>query len=90
MEKKRPISEKEDYIKRLNKISGQINGISKMIIDDRYCADILTQISAATNGLKALGNNILLNHMKSCMVNDIKNGKYDSIDEAVALCKRLL
>lgn len=83
-------TEKQDYIKRLNRINGQINGIAKMIEDDRHCDDIMIQISASSNALKSLGQEILLNHMKTCMVEDIKNEKYETIDEIMELCRRLM
>lgn len=81
--------EKSDYIKRLNKIEGQVRGISKMIEDDRHCDDVLIQISAVTSALKSLGNEILINHMKTCMVDDIQKGELESIDEILYLWKRL-
>lgn len=82
-------SERKNYIKRLNKIEGQVKGINKMIADDRHCDDILIQISAVTSALKSLGNEILINHMKTCMVDDIKKGELESIDEILYLWKRL-
>ena len=81
--------EKKCYEKRLNRIAGQINGINKMIDEDRYCADILIQISAATKALESLGKEILSNHMKTCMVRDIKKGEYESIEEVMDLFNKL-
>ena len=83
-------SEKANYKKRLNIISGQINGINKMLEEDRYCSDILIQISAVDKALKKLGQEILENHMKTCMVEDIKNNKIDTIDEVMDLCRKLI
>ncbi len=88
-EVKRTPQEKESYIRRINKIAGQVNGISKMIEDDRYCSDILIQISAANSALKSLGNELLSNHMKTCIVTDIKNGNEEVIDEVMEIIKRL-
>lgn len=82
--------DKKSYKKRLNIIAGQINGINKMIEEDRHCSDILIQISAVDKALKVLGQEILENHMKTCMVNDIKEGKYSSIDEVMYLCRKLI
>lgn len=87
--KKRTDKEKNNYIKRLNRIEGQIKGITKMVEEDRYCDDILIQISAASSALKALGNEILLNHMKTCMIEDINNGNLESIDEVMSIYRRL-
>lgn len=77
-----------NYIKRLNRIEGQVRGISKMITDNRHCDDILIQISAVKKSLESLGREILENHMKTCMVDDIKNNKYETIDEVIKLIRR--
>lgn len=82
--------DKNNYKKRLNIIIGQVNGINKMIDDDRHCSDILIQISAVDKALKSLGQEILVNHMKTCMVDDIKNERYNSIDEVMDLCRKLI
>lgn len=77
-----------NYIKRLNRIEGQVRGISKMITDNRHCDDVLIQISAIKKSLESLGREILENHMKTCMVDDIKNNKYETIDEVIKLIRR--
>lgn len=87
--KHRTEEEKMSLIKRLKIISGQINGITQMIEDDRYCDDVLIQISSATNALKSLGNEILKNHMQTCMVKDIKEGKLEVIDDVMSLFGKL-
>ena len=74
---------------RLNRIEGQIRGISKMIREDRHCDDILIQISAVDEALKKLGEEILSHHMKTCMVSDIKDNKLETIDEIMELFRRL-
>ena len=81
--------EKKLYTRRLNIIEGQIRGINQMIESDRYCGDILTQISAAQNALKSLGNSILENHLKTCVARDIKNGDDEILDEVIHLIKKL-
>lgn len=80
---------KQNCIKRLNRINGQIKGITKMIDEDRCCDDILMQVSASIEALKSLSYEILLNHMKTCMVDDIKNNKLDTIDEVLEFSRRL-
>ena len=75
---------------RLNKVIGQTKGIQKMIDENRDCSDILIQISAINSAIKSLGQEILLNHMKNCMVDDIKNDKYDSIDDFMELCRKFM
>lgn len=88
--KYRSEEEKTDYKKRFNRIIGQINGINKMIEEDRLCDEILIQIAAVNRSIKSLGEKVLENHMKTCMVNDIKNDKLETIDEIVTLYKRLI
>jgi len=87
--KKRSEEEKDNYIKRLNRIEGQIRGINKMVVEDRYCDDILIQISASVSALKSLGQELLENHMKTCMIEDINNKDYSSIDEIIDLFRKL-
>ena len=76
-------------VRRLRIISGQISGIEQMIINDWYCDDVLIQISSTTNALKSLGNEILKSHMKTCMVKDIKDEKYEVIDDVLDLFSKL-
>ena len=58
----------QDLITRLNRIEGQVRGVKKMLEEDRYCVDILTQVSAVTCGLNAFNKKLLANHIKSCVV----------------------
>lgn len=81
--------EKTNLVKRLNVIEGQVRGIKQMIIDDRYCDEVLVQLSAAMHSLKSIGNQILNNHMKTCMVEDIKEGKLEVIDDVIELFDKL-
>lgn len=76
-------------VRRLRIISGQISGIEQMIINNRYCDNILIQILSTTNALKSLGNEILKSHMKTCMVKDIKDEKYEVIDDVLDLFSKL-
>lgn len=87
--KHRTEAEKKALIRRLRIISGQINGIEQMIVNARYCDDVLIQISSTTNALKSLGNEILKNHMKTCMVKDIKDEKYEVVDDIIDLFSKL-
>lgn len=86
---RRTIDEKKDIIKRLNIIEGQIKGIKDMVNSDRYCNDLLIQISASMNSLKALGNNILKTHMKTCMLDEINNGNLESIDDVIKIMDKI-
>lgn len=87
--KHRTEEEKNELIKRLNIIEGQVNGVKQMINDDRYCNDVLIQISAIDKSLKSLGNKILKIHLSSCVVDDIKNDKLEVIDEVIDLFGKL-
>lgn len=85
---KRSPDEKKAIINRLNRISGQINGITKMIEDDAYCNDVLVQLSAVKNSVKSLSTLILENHLYTCVPKELENGDLDSIDELISLFKR--
>ena len=65
---------KEDHLKRLRRIDGQVRGISKMVEEDKYCIDILTQVSAATKALQSVALGLLDEHMGSCVVNAARAG----------------
>ena len=85
---KRSSDDKKLIINRLNRISGQINGITKMIENDAYCNDVLIQLSAAQNSIKSLSTHILENHLYTCVARDLENGEFDTIDELISLFKR--
>ena len=85
---KRSLDEKKLIINRLNRISGQINGINKMIENDAYCNDVLIQLSAVKNSIKSLSTHILENHLYMCVTRDLENGELDTIDELISLFKR--
>ena len=87
--KHRNEDEKKNLDRRLKIIAGQINGIAQMVENDRYCGDILIQISSASSALKSLGNEILKNHMKTCVVENIQEGNTEIVDELVDLFAKL-
>ena len=68
---------------------GQLNGISKMLDDNRYCGDILTQVAAVESALQAFGYLVLKEHMETCVVEEIKKDNVKIVDEAVELIKKL-
>lgn len=74
---------------RMNRISGQVNGINKMLDENRYCGDILIQIAAIESALKEVGYIILKDHMMSCVSEDIKNNDFSSLEEAIEITKKL-
>jgi DNA-binding FrmR family transcriptional regulator len=83
--KPRTVEEKQDLSRRLKIIAGQINGLQQMVEDDRSCNDILLQVASVSSALRSFGNELLKSHMKSCMVEDIMNGKIEVIDEVIDL-----
>lgn len=74
---------------RLNRMTGQLNGISRMLDDNRYCGDILTQVAAVESALQGFGYVVLQNHMKTCVADEIRNGNDAIIDETVELIRKL-
>ena len=85
---KRGADEKKLITNRLNRISGQINGIKKMIEEDSYCNDVLIQLKATEKSIQSLSNHILENHLYTCVTRDLENGKLETIDELISLFKR--
>ena len=85
---KRSPEEKKLIINRLNRIEGQIKGITKMIENDAYCNDVLVQLSAVKSSVKSLSTHILENHLYMCVTRDLGNGDSDTIDELISLFKR--
>ena len=88
--KERSEDEIKDLIKRLNRIEGQIRGIRKMVEEDAYCVDILTQVSAARCSLNSFSKEILGNHIKTCVADDIRSGSDEKTDELVELLQKLM
>ena len=84
---------KEEDIKelktRLNRISGQVNGVIKMLDDNRYCKDILIQISAIESALKEVGHLVLKEHLLTCVKDDVLNGDDSSLLSSFELAKKL-
>jgi len=80
--------DKKTIKSRLNRIEGQIRGISNMIDEDRYCDDILIQLSAVDKSIKSLANLLLEKHMKSCVKENLLNGNDIVLDEIIDLFKR--
>ena len=65
---------KDDHLKRLRRVEGQVRGIAKMVEDDKYCIDILTQVSAATKALQSVALGLLDDHMGHCVVDAARAG----------------
>ena len=88
--KQRSEDEHKALINRLNRIEGQIRGIKKMVENDTYCTDILIQVSAVNAALNAFNKELLANHIRTCVADDIRNGNDDTIDELVATLQKLM
>lgn len=85
-------SEKEykDLINRLSRIEGQVRGIKRMIEEDYYCPDILVQVSAVNAALNSFNKVLLANHIRTCVAEDIREGKEETIDELVLTLQKLM
>lgn len=88
--KVRDEKEYKDLVHRLNRIEGQIRGIKGMVEEDRYCVDILTQVSAIQSALNSFNKNLLANHIKTCVVQDIQAGNEEAVDELCGTIKKLM
>lgn len=74
---------------RLSRMVGQLNGIGRMLDENRYCGDILTQVAAVESALQAFGYLVLQEHMETCVVEEIQKGNTEVVEEAVELIKKL-
>jgi CsoR family transcriptional regulator, copper-sensing transcriptional repressor len=85
-------NDKEAIQKRLRRIEGQVRGLQRMVEEDRYCIDVLAQISAATRALQSVALELLDEHMAHCVADAVKNGgeAATKLDEASAAIARLV
>ena len=88
--KERPEEEAKKLIHRLNRIEGQIRGIRGMVEKNAYCTDILMQVAAANAALNAFTREILNEHIRTCVAQDIRYGKDETIDELVSTLQKLM
>ncbi len=75
---------------RLKRIEGQVRGLQKMLENEAYCPDILVQVSAVNSALNSFSKNLLASHMKSCVIEDIRSGRDETIDELVETLKKVM
>lgn len=80
---------KDDVLARLRRIEGQVRGLQRMVENDEYCIDILTQITAASNALKKVAVGLLDDHIRHCVANETEEGK-DMVREATMAIERLV
>mgnify|MGYP000026841405 CR=1 FL=1 len=88
--KERSPEEYKKLINRLSRIEGQIRGIRSMVENGAYCPDILVQSAAANAALNAFNKELLASHIRTCVVEDIRDGKDEVIDELVATLQKLM
>ncbi|MCI8365004.1 MAG: metal-sensing transcriptional repressor [Eubacterium sp.] len=88
--KERDEKEYKDLLNRLRRIEGQVRGVEKMVENDAYCVDILTQVSAVTAALNSFNKVLLANHIRTCVAEDIREGKDETIDELVTALQKLM
>ena len=88
--KQRSEEEYKNLIHRLNRIEGQIRGIRGMVEQDAYCVDILTQSAAATAAINAFNRELLAQHIRTCVADDIRAGREETVDELVDTLQKLM
>ena len=88
--KERTEEEYKDLLNRLSRIEGQVRGIRKMVETDCYCTDILVQVSAVNAALNSFNKVLLANHIRTCVAEDIREGKDETIDELVTVLQKLM
>lgn len=88
--KVRTPEEKKALLVRLRRAEGQIRGIEKMVENDAYCPDILIQVSAVTSALNSFSKELLACHLRSCVVEDIRSGREEAVDELMKVLQKLM
>lgn len=88
--KDRSPEEYKSLINRLNRISGQINGIKKMVEESAYCTDILIQVSAVNSALNSFNKALLSEHIRTCVADNIRKGDEEIVEELVNTLQRLM
>ena len=88
--KHRTEAEEKDLLNRLNRIEGQIRGIRNMVEEERYCVDILTQVSAVQAALNSFNKIVLGTHIKTCVTENVRNGNEEVVDELCKMIQKLM
>lgn len=89
-EKQRSEAEIKSLVTRLNRIEGQVRGVKNMILDERYCVDILRQVSAVQAALNSFNKELLASHIRTCVVDDVRAGKEEVIDELCEVIQKMM
>ena len=88
--KERSEKEYKDMIHRLNRIEGQIRGIKGMVERDAYCTDILVQVAAVNSALNGFSKELLAQHVRTCVADDLRAGSEEKLDELIKLLPKLM
>ncbi len=88
--KVRDDKEYKDLMNRLKRIEGQVRGIERMLEENAYCPEIMIQVSAVNNALNSFNKVLLAEHIRTCVVDDIKAGREDTIDELTETLKKVM
>ncbi len=88
--KHRTDEEQKALINRLSRIEGQIRGIKRMLNEDAYCTDIINQVSAVTSALNSFNKELLATHIRTCVTDDIKEGKTETVDDLLKTLQKLM
>ena len=88
--KERSEKEYKSLMNRLSRIEGQIRGINNMLENDAYCTDIMIQVSAANAALNCFNRELLADHLRTCVSDDIRAGREESMEELLRLLPRLM
>lgn len=87
--KKRSSEEQKALLNRLSRIEGQVRGVKKMVENDAYCTDVLLQVAAIRSALQSFQSELLSEHIKTCVTNDIKAGKTETVDELIETIRKM-
>jgi len=82
--------EYKDLMNRLKRIEGQVRGVQSMLENDAYCPDIMVQVSAINAALNSFNKELMANHIKSCVAEDVRNGSDEKMNELVAVLQKLM
>lgn len=82
--------DKDNYLRRLKRVEGQVRGLERMIEEDKYCIDVLTQISAVTAALRSISLGLLDEHVRHCVADAEGEDADDKISEAISAIERLV
>ena len=88
--RRRTPEEYQSLLNRLSRIEGQVRGLRGMLEKDAYCPDILFQASAVSKALDSFSKELLAQHIRTCVVDDLEAGKYETVDELVRVIQRLM